>query len=252
VLGVFYGATTSEGNAFAGEYVVVAGGAGSVGQAAVNLARYAQQVTIVVRGKSLAARMSQYLIDEITATANIDVRTRTQTVPASALVVLVGAVPHTDWLQPQIGRDEHGFVLTGSDLPPAGTPRPAGPCRARRSRWRSAFPACSLPATSATARSSASPPHSAKVSSPPPSKPIRADSKGEFLTHTRYSSNRRMAPASNGLRPSGRTVTPYLARLSTYEQPSRNPAQIDFFGAARTASRQTEPAVQIGGSARGY
>ena len=76
--GVFYGATGSESSAFAGEHVFVAGGANSAGQTAVNLARYARQVTIAVRGESLAARMSQYLIDEITATANIDVRTSTQ------------------------------------------------------------------------------------------------------------------------------------------------------------------------------
>jgi thioredoxin reductase (NADPH) len=138
--GVFYGATASEGGAFGGGHVFIAGGANSAGQAAVNLARYAKQVTIVVRGDSLAARMSQYLIDEISATANIDVRTRTQvagaegsgrlealvlkdtetgdaeTVPASALVVLIGAMPHTDWLPPHIGRDEHGFIVTGSDL----------------------------------------------------------------------------------------------------------------------------------------
>jgi thioredoxin reductase (NADPH) len=144
--GVFYGATTSESSAFAGEHVFVAGGANSAGQAAVNLARYARQVTIVVRGESLAARMSQYLIDEITATANIDVRTgtriaaaegtgqlqaltltetrtgRTQTVPASALVILIGAVPHTDWLPPRVGRDEHGFVVTGSDFRPGRKP----------------------------------------------------------------------------------------------------------------------------------
>jgi thioredoxin reductase (NADPH) len=75
---VFYGATASENTAFAGEHVFIAGGANSAGQAAVNLARYAQQVTIVVRGGSLAARMSQYLIGEITATPNIDVRTTTQ------------------------------------------------------------------------------------------------------------------------------------------------------------------------------
>ena len=75
--GVFYGATTSEGRAFTGEHVFIAGGANSAGQAAVNLARYARQVTIVIRGDSLAARMSQYLIDEITATINIDVRTST-------------------------------------------------------------------------------------------------------------------------------------------------------------------------------
>jgi thioredoxin reductase (NADPH) len=149
--GVFYGATASESSAFSGEHVFVAGGANSAGQAAVNLARYAQQVTIVVRGDSLTARMSQYLIDVISATANIDVRTRTQiagaegsgklealtlkdtktgsaeTVPAFALVVLIGAVPHTGWLPPQIGRDEHGFVVTGSDLARTGSPAPSWP-----------------------------------------------------------------------------------------------------------------------------
>jgi len=143
--GVFYGATASESSAFAGEHVFIAGGANSAGQAAVNLARHAQQVTIVVRGDSLAARMSQYLIDEITATPNIDVRTTTQiaaaegtgklerltltdtrtgstqTVPAAALVILIGAVPHTGWLPPEISRDEHGFILTGSDLPQEGS-----------------------------------------------------------------------------------------------------------------------------------
>ena len=64
--------------ALTGEHVFIAGGANSAGQAAVNLARYAQRVTILVRGDSLAARMSQYLIDEISATPNIDVRTNTQ------------------------------------------------------------------------------------------------------------------------------------------------------------------------------
>jgi thioredoxin reductase (NADPH) len=90
--------------------------------------------------------VSQYLIDEITAIPNIDVRTGTRiaaahgtgklealtlqdtetgtarTVPASALVVLIGAVPHTGWLPSRIGRDEHGFILTGSDLSPDGNP----------------------------------------------------------------------------------------------------------------------------------
>ena len=144
--GVFYGAAASESSAFAGEHVFIAGGANSAGQAAVNLARYAQQVTIVIRGDSLAARMSQYLIDEISAAPNIDVRTSTQiaaaegtaklealtvkdtetgstqTVPAAALVVLIGAVPHTGWLPASIGRNEHGFILTGSDLPGGGNP----------------------------------------------------------------------------------------------------------------------------------
>jgi len=154
--GVFYGATASESSAFAGEHVFIAGGANSAGQAAVNLARYARQVTIVIRGGSLAARMSQYLIDEISATANIDVRASTQiaaaqgsgrlealtlkdtktgtaeTVPASALVVLIGAVPHTDWLPRGIARDEHGFIVTGSEIadgqnPAASWPLPRAP-----------------------------------------------------------------------------------------------------------------------------
>jgi thioredoxin reductase (NADPH) len=147
--GVFYGATTSESNAFAGEHVFIVGGANSAGQAAANLARYAQQVTIAVRGESLAARMSQYLIDEIGATPNINVRTSTQiaaaegtgrlqaltlkdaktgstqNVPASALVVLIGAVPHTDWLPSDISRDEHGFVRTGSDVSQGTHPAPS-------------------------------------------------------------------------------------------------------------------------------
>jgi thioredoxin reductase (NADPH) len=146
--GVFYGATTSESTAFAGEHVFIAGGANSAGQAAVNLARYARQVTLVVRGNSLAARMSQYLIEQIAATPNIDVRISTevsaaegtgrlesltltdttsgsaQTVPAAALIVLIGAVPHTTWLPSQVQRDEHGFILTGNDLHHDGTGSP--------------------------------------------------------------------------------------------------------------------------------
>lgn len=138
--GVFYGASGSEASAFSGEHAFIVGGANSAGQAAVNLPRYARQVTLVVRGDSLATRMSQYLIDEITATPNIDVRTSTQitsaagngklhaltltdtgngsaqTVPASALIVLLGAVPHTSWLPSEIVRDEHGFILTGNDF----------------------------------------------------------------------------------------------------------------------------------------
>jgi thioredoxin reductase (NADPH) len=137
--GVFYGATGSESSSFADEHVFIAGGANSAGQAALNVARYARQVTLVVRGDSLAARMSRYLIDQIAATPNVDVRTnteivaaygvgtlqtltltdaragRTETVAAAALIVLIGAVPHTDWLPPDIHRDDHGFILTGSD-----------------------------------------------------------------------------------------------------------------------------------------
>jgi thioredoxin reductase (NADPH) len=144
--GVFYGPIASESSAFSGEHVFIAGGANSAGQAAVNLARYAGQVTLVVRGGSLAHRMSQYLIDQISAIDNIDVRTSTEvsgasgsgklealdlisnatgsteTVPAAALLVLIGAVPRTDWLPPSIRCDQHGFVMTGSDLGSGGSP----------------------------------------------------------------------------------------------------------------------------------
>jgi thioredoxin reductase (NADPH) len=149
--GVFYGASVSESSAFIGGHVFIAGGANSAGQAAVNLARYARQVTLVVRGGSLAARMSQYLIDQISATDNIDVRISTEvtgargrgklealdltsnetgvteTVPGVALVALIGAVPRTDWLPPGIRCDQHGFVITGSDLACGGWPAASWP-----------------------------------------------------------------------------------------------------------------------------
>jgi thioredoxin reductase (NADPH) len=142
-VGVFYGAVASESNALQGQHVFIAGAANSAGQAAINLARHARQVTIVARGDSLAPHMSQYLIDEIAATANIDIRTNTEvtgadgdaalealilthnkngvceTVEASALIVLIGAVPHTDWLPPTVTRDHNGFIITGADLTPA-------------------------------------------------------------------------------------------------------------------------------------
>jgi thioredoxin reductase (NADPH) len=124
----------------AGRRVFIVGGANSAGQAAVNLARHASQVTLLVRRDSVAATMSQYLIDEINGTDNIDIRHNTEvagaegaeqldalilrdnrtgtteSVPASALFVLVGADPHTDWLPATVQRDERGFLLTGADL----------------------------------------------------------------------------------------------------------------------------------------
>ena len=138
--GVFYGAATSEAKAMKDREVFVVGGANSAGQAAVHLARYAARVTMLVRGQSLAESMSQYLIKEITSTPNIAVRHNvvvtggagtgclesltlqdrlsgmTQTVPASAVMVLIGAEPRTRWLPDNIVRDRWGFVVTGADL----------------------------------------------------------------------------------------------------------------------------------------
>jgi thioredoxin reductase (NADPH) len=148
--GVFYGAAAPEAQAMTGEEVYVVGGANSAGQAALHLARYARRVTLLVRGSSLAATMSDYLVREIDAAANIGVRFGaeavggggdrrlarlvlrdrrtggTETVPAAGLFVLIGAEPHTGWLPAELDRDPAGYVLTGPDRP-RGTPsgRPA-------------------------------------------------------------------------------------------------------------------------------
>jgi thioredoxin reductase (NADPH) len=153
--GVFYGAAASEAPAMRGRTVFIAGGGNSAGQAALHLARWARQVTILVRAPSLAASMSDYLIRQIGATPNIDVRFRVQaadgtgtgtghlqslvlqdtvtgarrTVPADALFVLIGAQPRTQWLGEAVARDRWGFILTGRDLP-AGT----------HARWPAARP----------------------------------------------------------------------------------------------------------------
>jgi thioredoxin reductase (NADPH) len=149
--GVFYGAAASEAQSMEGQEVYVVGGANSAGQAAVHLSKYASRVTILVRGRSLSSSMSDYLVKEIEAAQNIDVRFNirvadgggegrlerlvlkdsasdlTETVPANALFVLIGAEPHTEWLPEEILRDERGFVVTGHDLlrnggPPQGWP----------------------------------------------------------------------------------------------------------------------------------
>jgi thioredoxin reductase (NADPH) len=134
--GVFYGASSSEAPLFTDGHVFVIGGANSAGQAAVYLSRYAAQVTLVVRGPTLATTMSQYLLHEIESKANIDVRLSTQvvdgggdgrlerlalrdeagetTVDADALFILIGAQPNTDWLPPEVARDNYGFLVTGA------------------------------------------------------------------------------------------------------------------------------------------
>ena len=142
--GVFYGGGVTEARAMVGQQVFVAGGGNSAGQAAVHLAKYAAHVTMLVRGSSLAASMSDYLVQEIAAADNIDVRLRTQivngygrqrleslvlqeigketteTVAATALFVLIGAQPRTAWLPKSIRCDPRGFILTGADLGAGG------------------------------------------------------------------------------------------------------------------------------------
>ena len=138
--GVFYGAAASEAPSVAGEDVCVVGGANSAGQAVLHLAHFARRVTLVVRADRLEAGMSHYLVRQIEATPEIEVRTGTEVVDgggegwldhlvlrdrasgedekvtADALFLMIGARPHTDWLPPTVERDPGGFVVTGSDL----------------------------------------------------------------------------------------------------------------------------------------
>jgi thioredoxin reductase (NADPH) len=137
--GVFYGAGTIEAQAVAGKPAFVVGGGNSAGQAALHLSKYAQQVTILIRSQSLAASMSDYLIREIEAAPNVDVRYRCEVAggggnghleqlllrnrdsgkaegtPAAGLFILIGAQPFTSWLPEAIQRDQWGFILTGPD-----------------------------------------------------------------------------------------------------------------------------------------
>jgi thioredoxin reductase (NADPH) len=138
--GVFYGAAASEAPTVSGEEVYVVGGANSAGQAVLHLAHFARRATLVVRAASLDAGMSHYLVQQIEATPNIEVRTGTEVVDgggegwldhlvlrengsdehekvtADALFLMIGARPHTDWLPATIERDPGGFVMTGADL----------------------------------------------------------------------------------------------------------------------------------------
>jgi thioredoxin reductase (NADPH) len=138
--GIYYGGATTEAPYYRGERVVVVGGGNSAGQAAVYLARFAEHVTVLVRGDSLAAGMSAYLVDQIGETPNVTVRVntetlavhgaerlesiditertsgQTETLAVAAMFVFIGQAPRTDWLGDLVERDEGGFVLTGTDL----------------------------------------------------------------------------------------------------------------------------------------
>jgi thioredoxin reductase (NADPH) len=149
--GVFYGAGGAEAPALAGQEVYVVGGANSAGQAALHLAKYAARVTLLVRGASLAAGMSDYLTRQIDATGNITVRLGIRVVAghgdtrltgltlehtgkrthedvlAAALFILIGAAPCTDWLADVLHVDDRGFLLTDRDIPAADWPLTRAP-----------------------------------------------------------------------------------------------------------------------------
>jgi len=138
--GVYYGGGSTEALSCKGETVYVIGGANSAGQAAMNFAKYAERVVIVVRGASLSSSMSQYLIDQIKEMSNIQIwpnasvteahgeihleeisflcsdTGKIERVPANAMFIFIGAMPQTNWLGGLVERDNLGFLLTGPDL----------------------------------------------------------------------------------------------------------------------------------------
>ena len=144
--GVFYGAAPAEAQALHGEEAFVVGAGNSAGQAALHLAEFAARVTLLVRGDSLVESMSDYLIHQLEATPNVEVRVRTrlidgkgehrleglvledvatgrtESVPADALFVLIGGEPRTGWLDEALSRDADGYVLTCRDLAPRYEP----------------------------------------------------------------------------------------------------------------------------------
>ena len=148
-LGIYYGGGATEALSCKGEIVYVIGGANSAGQAAMNFAQYAERVVMLVRGESLASTMSQYLIDQIEKTPNIQLWThasvaevhgekhleeisvlcsdtsKVERVAANAMFIFIGALPRTEWLANCVERDERGFILTGPDLLWGGA-RPKG------------------------------------------------------------------------------------------------------------------------------
>lgn len=138
--GVYYGAAPSEAATYTGDHVYVIGAANSAGQAAMMLSKHARQVTILVRGGSLQDKMSQYLVDQISSAANIEVLLHTRVLevdgshtvesirlldtdteteeerPAAAIFIFVGAVPHSRFVADVVATSDNGFILTGRDI----------------------------------------------------------------------------------------------------------------------------------------
>ncbi|MBV8902432.1 MAG: FAD-dependent oxidoreductase [Acidobacteriia bacterium] len=144
--GVYYGAGSTEAISCRDEQIFIVGGANSAGQAAMFFSRYAKRVVMLVRGESVAATMSNYLIDQISATPNIEIQTHSQVTAVSGddhlrtitvsnsktcssyeaetggLFIFIGAQPKTEWLDGIVERDSRGFILTGQDLMHDGKP----------------------------------------------------------------------------------------------------------------------------------
>jgi thioredoxin reductase (NADPH) len=147
--GVFYGAATAEAPALAGQDIFIVGGGNSAGQAAAHLSRYAATVTLLVRGPTLS--MSDYLVKQLGRTANVGIRLNTTLCRAeggvclealqvieggsgsierlcgAAMFVMIGAGPHTSWLEKTLQRDAHGYILTGRSVVRSGGGMPPWP-----------------------------------------------------------------------------------------------------------------------------
>jgi thioredoxin reductase (NADPH) len=149
--GVFYGAAASEARAMRGRHVCVVGGGNAAGQAAAHLAKYADDVTLLVRADTLGKSMSEYLIAELRGLPNVSVRLGVEVVdgegdgqllavavrdrssgsvervPTAGLFVMIGAEPHTEWLDGTVDRDDRGFILTGNAVSRSGWPLERAP-----------------------------------------------------------------------------------------------------------------------------
>jgi thioredoxin reductase (NADPH) len=145
--GVYFGAGLSEAPLLQGKKLIVVGGGNSAGQAALHLADYAERVTMLCRGSSLAASLSGYLLDRIRAHDRIEVRLESQVtavtgdgrleavtingseiLPADAIFIAIGGIPRTDWARGHsLQRDEAGYLLTGPDLIQTDRPRAEWP-----------------------------------------------------------------------------------------------------------------------------
>jgi thioredoxin reductase (NADPH) len=147
--GVYYGASLTEAFSYKDEDVYIVGGANSAGQAAMLFSEYARKVVVVYHGDSLRKSMSEYLVKQVEDSGNIEVRLTSsvveaagedhlerialqnsasgqkEIVPTQALFILIGAAPHTDWLNGVVARDERGFIRSGPDLSVHGE-RPKG------------------------------------------------------------------------------------------------------------------------------